>query len=239
MNKQVPPIALDIVIKSLAPSTQKQYSSALKQWWEFCTKTDSDFYTPTRQTILTFLTERFESGASYGTLNSLRSAISLISCNKIGEDETITRFLKGAFKTRPAKPKYNYTWDVSVVIKFLSTLYPLNKLSLKDLTLKTSTLLALSTAHRMQTLSLIKISNFIETPTRLEIKIPDNIKTSGPDKYQPLLIISKFEKYPEICVYSCIKEYLRITNSLRGSVDNLLIATRKPHEAVCSETIST
>ena len=174
----------------------------------------------------------------YGTLNTLRSAISLISSNKIGKDEIVTRFLTGCFKTRPSKPKYDYTWDVGIVIKFLSKLHPLKDLSLKELSIKTATLLALSTAHRMQTLSLIKISNFRETSNGLEIRITDTIKTSGPDTYQPLLIIPKFEKHPEICVYSCVKEYLTVTKPLRKSIDKLLITTTKPHKAASPQTLS-
>lgn len=78
-----------------------------------------DFYTPDRNNLLKFLTGIFNNGASYSTLNTYRSAISLISKDKIGEDLIVSRFLKGSSKLRPLKPKYSYTWDVSVVLKYL------------------------------------------------------------------------------------------------------------------------
>ena len=44
--------------------------------------------------------------------------------------------MKGVFESRRPKPKYDKIWDVSVVLKHLSSLYPNEKLSLKDLTHK-------------------------------------------------------------------------------------------------------
>lgn len=104
--------------------------------------------------MIHLLTECFKAGASYGTLNSHRSAISLISKDKIGEDRLVTRFLKGVFERRlkPAQPRYTFTWDVSIVLSYLEKLYPLENLSFKDLTRKTAMLLALCTVHRAQTL---------------------------------------------------------------------------------------
>ena len=49
----------------------------------------------------------------------------------------ISRFMKGLFSKLLPKPRYSgFIWDVSVVLKYLSTLFPLDKLSLKLLTLK-------------------------------------------------------------------------------------------------------
>lgn len=109
--------------------------------------------------VISFLTECFNDNASYGSLNTYRSAISLISSDKIGEDTIISRFMKGIFRCKPTKPKYNYTWDVSIVSSYLSKLNPLDSLNLQELTEKTVALLALTTAHRAQTLTSIKINN--------------------------------------------------------------------------------
>jgi hypothetical protein len=50
------------------------------------------------------------------------------------------------------------TWDVSVVLTFLFTLYPLSELSLKLLTYKLIALIALTTAARAQTISALDIN---------------------------------------------------------------------------------
>ena len=44
--------------------------------------------------------------------------------------------MQGVFESRRPKLKYDKIWDVSVVLKHLSSLYPNEKLSLKDLTHK-------------------------------------------------------------------------------------------------------
>ena len=61
--------------------------------------------------------------------------------------------MKGLFHINPPKPHYSCTWDVSKVLSYiLSSLFPLDGLSMKILTLKLTALIALSTAPRAQTL---------------------------------------------------------------------------------------
>ena len=64
----------------------------------------------------------------------------------------ISRFMKGLFNVNPPRPRYRCTWDVSKVLTYLSSLVPLDSLSMKMLTLKLTALIALSTAPRAQTL---------------------------------------------------------------------------------------
>ena len=49
----------------------------------------------------------------------------------------ISRFMKCLFNKMPPIPRYCSVWNVDSVIQFLKTLFPLNTLSLKMLTLKT------------------------------------------------------------------------------------------------------
>lgn len=103
--------------------------------------------------------ERYKSGASYGTLNATRSTITLISSYNIHKD-LISRFLKGTFKECTHKIQvHHYVGYDSDVLRLLENLHPLKKLKLKEATEKVSTLLALATAHRLQTLALISIDN--------------------------------------------------------------------------------
>lgn len=59
--------------------------------------------------IIKFLTVEFEKGLSYGSLNSLRSAISLILGQDLGQNEIVKRFFKGLSNVRSPKPKYDST----------------------------------------------------------------------------------------------------------------------------------
>lgn len=226
------------MLASISESTIKQYESSLRQWSIYCEQNNLNFYNPSYKAVIQFLTECFKDGASYGTLNSHRSAISLISKDKIGENRLICRFLKGVFRLKPTRPKYAFTWDVSLVLKYLESLYPLENLGLNALSKKTAMLLALCTAHRAQTLTSIKINNITKSTERLEIRIPEIIKTSGPGRFQPLIVLPSFNDKPELCLVKSLTKYLEVTEKIRGKVQQLFITTRKPYKAINTQTFS-
>ena len=62
---------------------------------------------------MNFLAELFEKGYSYSSLNSYRSAISSVHEHidgmVIGQHPIVTRVLKGAYNSRPPKPRYSST----------------------------------------------------------------------------------------------------------------------------------
>ena len=79
-------------------------------------------------------------------------------------------------------PKYNSTWDVSIVIDYLKTLFPLSNLSLKLLSCKVTMLLALLTGQRGQTLHLLTVDDVNVEKTHVEIRYSSLLKTSKPGK---------------------------------------------------------
>jgi len=193
--------------------------------------------------LLSFLQHQFDNGAGYSTLNSARSAVSLLSTtitsSSIGGNPLVVRFLKGVGKTRPPIKKYNSIWNPEPVLTYLASLEPANELSSTNLTLKLVGLLALATAQRVQTLCAIKISNIQEKEFGYEIFITDPIKTSKAGRDQPSLIIPKFEDHPEWCVYRVINLYLDRTKDIRLSgTDQLLLAINSPFNPVTTQTIS-
>jgi hypothetical protein len=96
-------------------------------------------------------------------LNTARSALSsiIILPNNLsfGNHPSVCRFLKGVYETRPTLPKHQDIWDVNTFLDFLKTLHPVEGLCLKDLTLKVTMLLALTSAQRCQTLQALSIEN--------------------------------------------------------------------------------
>nr|CAH7741810.1 unnamed protein product [Callosobruchus chinensis] len=57
--------------------------------------------------------------------------------------------------------------DPYPVLNYLSTLFPDDTLTLKDLTLKLVTLLLLTSGHRVQTLSKISVENITKRQERI------------------------------------------------------------------------
>jgi hypothetical protein len=60
--------------------------------------------------------------------------------------------MKGIYTLRPALPRYNVTWDVNVVLKYLKGLSPLESLSLLQISQKLLMLLLLLSGQRGQTI---------------------------------------------------------------------------------------
>jgi len=190
-----------------------------------------------------FLTKYFSDGASYSTVNTARSALSLFLSfdgkNTIGSHPLVCRLLRGVGKARPPQPRYDFTWNPDIVLNYIKTMWPLESLTLFDLSIRTATLLSLCTAHRMQTLASIRVSEIEILDSKIQIKIVDRIKTSRPGSTQPLLVLPRLLEEQEVCPVTSILFYINLTKTLRPeTVAQLFISCSKPHKAVCSQTLS-
>lgn len=164
------------MLASLSDNTLKQYDTCLKKWYTFCQNNHLHVFNVTVADVLNFLSYTFDSSARYGTINTCRSALSLLLGQDIVNNDLTKRFLRGVFRLRPTLPKYNLTWNVDQVLDYLSNWYPNEKLNLDQLSKKLTTLLALVTGHRVQTLSVIDVKNIKFTDTEVIIQIPAYIK---------------------------------------------------------------
>lgn len=227
------------MVASLADSTIKQYNVTLKLWWQFYQINNINVFGPPKASVLSFLIQQFTSGCSYGSLNSHRSALSLFLGDGIGSDENVKRLLKGAFRLKPSTPKYSCTWDPQLVLNLVSQWYPNTELNLEKITKKLVILLALCTAHRVQTLCLIKLENITISNDGIRISISELIKTSAPGRDQPLLFLPYFTRNPSICPATALKEYIFVTKNKRtASTGQVLLTYKAPHKAATTQSVS-
>jgi len=151
-----------------------------------------------------------------------------------GDCFLIKRFLKGVFHHRPSVPRYKFTWDVTVVLKYLATLFPLHKLSLKMLTLKVTALIALSCAPRAQTLCSMNIDYMVKEQQAVVFTFPTLLKSSRVGHTYVLRI--EHYKDEELCAMHSLLYYLRITKDTRKSSQCLVSFVT--HDSVTSSTIA-
>lgn len=223
---------------SLSDATIKQYSRPLRSWWEYCQRHRMSCYSPTVPQTLDFLSRELSTVSSYSSLNTVRSAISLVSQNEIGNHPMVRRFCKGVAALKPPRPRYDYVWDPAPVIAKLATIYPYDSVNLKTITKKLVLLLALGTGQRAQTLAFIRLSQLF-LDEKLIIRIPDRIKTSAPGRAQPLFCFSRFTERENLCIVRLTEIYMSRTQKLRpSSCDFLFISLSKPYKAVTTQTIS-
>jgi len=162
----------------------------------------------------------------------------MVNNQTLGDDLRIKRLMKAASKIKPSRARYESLWDPACVLNKLKAWYPLDSLSLEDLTYKLAALLALCTAHKVQTFSVINLDKIRTVEHGIEIYVTDNIKTSGIGKAQPCLYLPRFNDQPELCIVSTLEEYILKTSSLRKNNEKLLISFKKPHQPVTTQTIA-
>ncbi|CAH2003940.1 unnamed protein product [Acanthoscelides obtectus] len=144
--------------------------------------------------------------------------------------------MKGIFRTRPPRPRYNFTWNPQDVLKFLNK--PPDK-DLRSVSCKLVALLVLATGQRIQTVALIRCPNIKFSTSGADIQIPDFVKTSGPKTLQPKLSLPYFHECPNLCVASCLHQYLELTKPLRpADCDKLFLTFNKPHGPATKQTLS-
>lgn len=87
---------------------------------------------------------------------------------------------------------------------------PSTDLTVLQLSRKLIALLALSTGHRMQPFTKITIDNIQSTSTKIDIFIPDRLKTSNRSNFQPVLTLTFFSEQI-ICPAHTLQIYINKT----------------------------
>lgn len=229
------------MLESCSKSTRKQYESALQKWRLFCQDKNLDVFNASINSILAFLTHMHKQGLGYSSINTIRSAISLVlppvDGFQTGSHPLVIRFLKGISNLKPPRRKYNTVWDAGLILDVFRSWPSNEQLDLKRLSLKVCGLLAILSGQRAQTLAAIKVSNIICEGSQLNILIDSTIKTSRPGAFQPNIYLPCYPLEPKVCPVLTVNEYKSRTSELRN--DNMFfVSYTKPHKSLTSQSIS-
>ena len=115
---------------------------------------------------------------------------------------------------RPALPRYWVTWDVNRLLTFLRTWHPISSLSLKALTLKTVTLVAVTSSDRAQTINAMDIEHCTVSDEGILFPIHSLLKNSR--RNHPIRVV-KCHNFtdPALNVSEYVLAYLRRTFKFR------------------------
>ena len=75
--------------------------------------------------VLEFLHSLNMRNVGYSVINTARSALTTfitIDNHTVRMHSLVCRYLKGVFNEFPVLPKYSFTWDVGVVLKYISSM---------------------------------------------------------------------------------------------------------------------
>ena len=142
---------------------KKAVQTYFKQWTTFSKTGPVDISSASIKDGIEVLLSLYKKGLGYSAINTARSMLSNILPVKegieFGKHPVVTRILKGIFRARPALPRYICIYGAEIVIEFLKSLPRWEEITLKWLTLKLVTLLALLSTHRCQTLNSLLIEH--------------------------------------------------------------------------------
>jgi hypothetical protein len=128
--------------------------------------------------------------------------------------------MKGVFNKNPPSQELIPTWDLNVVLKFLSKapFEPLDKCSLQALTFKLVFLVAVTSARRCAELQALgRNPPYIRKESqgyRLRTVLGFLPKTANPSHLGRDIFLPKFTHKPELCVARCLHYYLKLTNNI-------------------------
>ena len=138
----------------------------------------------------------------------------------MGTHPAVTRLLKGAFHQRSPQARYSSFWDVGIVIQYIKGLGPNENLSLKQLTLKTVMLLALTRPSRSADLSRLDIKARSYKSNGVVFKPTHLAKQSRSSRPMADFFFPGFPEDHLLCPVLTLKAYEDKTKAFRSSADD-------------------
>ena len=158
----------------------------------------------------------------------------------IGQLPLVIQLLRGILQNKPSLPRYQYTWDIDIVLKSLLKL-PANKnFDLKTLGKKLAILLALTSPKRVSDISRLDRRFMATRNDSIVFHLPGLSKTQKGCSSRTV----KYCKFgtKKICVVACIPEYEKRRSTVRpctkSEPDPLLRATKKTFKGISSQTMA-
>ena len=145
--------------------------------------------------------------------------------------------MRGVYISRPTQSRYTIVWDVKGVLDYFRQWKDNKDLSLKELSLKTTTLVALASAQWVQSLHKLYVDCMTQENDRIRLKF-DLLKQSRSPVKSPIMELCAYPENPKICVVKTLSHHLERTQSFREQETKLFLTYQKPHHAVSASTIS-
>ncbi len=113
-----------LILAAWRPGTNAVYNSAWKKWRSWCLARENDSFRPALADITSFLSDYFNEGLEYKTLNTYRSPLPSVLLPMdgflVGQHPSVVRLRKGVQNRPPALPRYQHSWNVDIVLKYLT-----------------------------------------------------------------------------------------------------------------------
>ena len=242
----IPDTVTEILLSASRQSTRKTYQSAWRRWSGWCVKRKIDPLSAPLTDILLYLTEYFNSGAAYRSVNVARSAISTSHAKlnglPAGQNPLVIQLLKGMFNNRPPKPSYSHTWEVRSVTSYLASLGSNKSLSVKQLSWKLTMLFSLTCPERVSAPAKLDPRHCHVLPEGVESMLSSPRKRGSADQL-PKAFFARFPSNSKLCPVETLHCCLKATRTIRLAItsskpDPLFISYVKPHKPISAPSLA-
>ena len=174
--------------------------------------------------LLFLFNSKTPTGKDYtsGALNKIRSSLSFFlqyDIPSLGFSVPVVRIFNYFYKCRPTFTRYKTTWDVGIVLKYLAQFHPKETLSLKQLTLKTVALVALTSSDRAQTLEALRVDKVHISAEGVVFIVDSILKHSRPGSPVTKVVCVEWDA-PELNVAEYVLYYIQRTLKYRRKAWN-------------------
>ena len=201
--------ALNIIIDSWRVSTQKQYKTSVSAWLEYCKKQRIRIIAPSLPQLLDFLTIQSHKVWIQCFGNHQECPLFIYHHRRLQgrEHPLISRFMSGFFNRKPTFPRYAEIWDSQIVLNNLKGYPDIKDMTLKQLTLKMTMIMALVTAQRTQTIKLLSIEGMQVKPGEYSFQINSLLKqtsaSGGRQRHLQPVIFKKYDHDQVLVFFLC------------------------------------
>lgn len=234
---------VQLLLASNRETTSATYKSAWNVWFHWCSKRSENPLSPTLNLILKFLSDLFEEGKAYRSINVYRSMLSgtleKIEGWDVGKHPLVIKLMQGIFNSSPPKPKYTGFWSTDTVLGYIESLGPDSGLSLTVLSKKLVILLALTSLFRVSEIASIDFSSMVFSGPAVKFALSKLRKSQTPSSAGAIFSLKKLTVLSNVCPVSCLDHYCKETRKFRGnSNSNLMLSIKSPHAPIGASTVA-
>lgn len=246
LSRGATPHTIELVLEAHCPSTQRNYESRWKRWFDWTKAHNISLTQPRRTHLANFLShlscvEGLSAASVMSHLSAVRTTIRQMGFPPL-EDDMISGVIKAVNKRRDAQPRRIPNWDLSIVLEFLRgpVFSSPGELSLKLLSLKTCFLVSLATARRsceVHALSGLLNDVSFEPDGSVSLRfLPEfRAKTHRPGDQSPLTVVKPLTSIlapddadRDLCPVRSLRRYLRRSRPLRSPTHRRLFVSLNP-----------
>ena len=246
------------VSKARRPSTRQVYDARWHVFSNWASQRKIDPIKASVHVIADFLiflfnVKKHQVSTIKGYRSMITNTLKFRSSVNFGNHPVLSELIKSFQTQRPVERSLAPKWDLAFVLTVLckEPFEPLNKASLKHLSMKTAFLLTMATAKRIseihafaideQHLRFSSVDGSLTLRTQPGFLAKNQLPSKAPDSVK-VPRLSNFCRSNDfnlkLCPIRAIKIYLKRTKSIRGSRNRLFIPTKGDHD-INKSTIST